>query len=69
MKYESNKLKCPFSKCHGEDNIGDYIYTINKWTRFIGFHPTHNIKGFSYNILLQNVCFQRELNLLSTSKM
>jgi hypothetical protein len=68
-KYESNKLKCPSSKCHGEDNLGNYIYTTNKLTRFIDFHPTHNIEGYFYNILLQNMCFQRKLDLLSASNL
>jgi hypothetical protein len=64
-KYEFDKLKHLFSKCHGED----YIYTTNKLTRFIDFHPAHNIKGFFYNILLQNMCFRRELDLLCTTNM
>jgi hypothetical protein len=68
-KYESNKLKCLSSKCHGEDNLGNSIYTTNKLTRFIDFHPTHNIEGFFYNILLQNVCFWRELDLPSASNL
>jgi hypothetical protein len=45
-KYEFDKLKCLFSKCHGEDNLGNYIYTTNKLIRFIDFHPAHNIEGF-----------------------
>jgi len=68
-KYESNKLKCLSSKCHGEDNLGNYIYTTNKLTRFIEFHPTHNIERFFYNILLQNMCFWRELDLFSPSNL
>jgi hypothetical protein len=56
-KYESNILKRLSSKCHGEDNLGNYIYTTNKLSRFIDFHPTHNIERFVSNILLQNVCF------------
>ncbi len=68
-KYESNKLKRPSSKCHGEDNLGNYIHTTNKLTRFTNFHPTHNIEGFFYNILLQNMCFRRELDLLFASNL
>jgi hypothetical protein len=56
-KYQSNELKPISSKCHGEDNLGNYIYTINKLTIFIDFHPTHNIEGFFYNMLLQNIYF------------
>ncbi len=59
----------PSSKCHGENNLGNYIYTTNKLTRFTNFHPTYNIEGFFNNILLQNGCFQREIDLLSTSNM
>jgi hypothetical protein len=63
-KYESNKLKHPSSKYHGEDNLGNYIYITNKLTKFTNFHPTYNIEGFCNNILLQNVCFQREIDTL-----
>jgi hypothetical protein len=38
-------------------------------SRFIDFHPTHNIERFVSNILLQNVCFWRELDLLSPSNL
>jgi hypothetical protein len=68
-KYESNKLKCLSSKCHGEDNLGNYTYTTNKLTIFIDFHPTHNIEGFFYSILLQNVCFWQKIDLLFASNL
>jgi len=68
-KFEFDKLKRLSSKCHGEDNLKNYIYTTNKLTRFTYFHPTHNIEGFFYNILVQNMCFWRELDLLSASNL
>jgi len=64
-KYEFDKLKHLFSKCHGED----YIYTTNKLTIFTEFHLAHNIIGFFYNISLQNVCFRRELYLLCATNL
>jgi hypothetical protein len=60
-KYEFDKLKHPFSKWLGEDNLGNYIYTTNKLTRFTDFHPTHNIEGFFYNILLKKCVFEQSL--------
>jgi hypothetical protein len=40
-KYESNKLKHTSLKCHHENNLGNYVYTTNKLTRFKDFHPIH----------------------------
>jgi hypothetical protein len=59
--YKSNKLKCPSSKCNGEDNLQNYIYTTNKFTRFINFHPTHNIKGFFITYYYKMCVFKESL--------
>ncbi len=60
-KCKSNKLKRPSSKYHGEDNLWNYIYTTNKLTRFIDFHPTHNIKGFSITYYYKMRVFKESL--------
>ncbi len=55
-----DKLKHPSSKPHGQYNLGDCIYATNISIKFIGFHLTHNTKGFFYNTMLQNVIFLGE---------
>jgi hypothetical protein len=47
------------------DNLGYYVYTNNKLTRFTDFHPTYSPEGFSFNIIFQNICFRDEKELLS----
>lgn len=52
-----DNLKHASSKPHGQYNLGDHIYATNISIKLIGFHLTHNKKGFSYNTMLQNISF------------
>jgi hypothetical protein len=47
------------------DNLDYLVYTNNKITRFTDFHPTYSLEGFFFNIMLQNICFKDEKELLS----
>jgi hypothetical protein len=64
--FEYDKLQHPTLKCHGQDDLGNFIYKNNKLTRFRNFHFTHNTKWF-FDLLLQNVSFQNESELFSAS--
>ena len=45
--------------------FGFYLYETSKLTRFTDFHPVHNTEGFFFNILLRNICFRDEKELIS----
>ena len=45
--------------------FGFYLYETSKLIRFTDFHPTHNTEGFFFNILLRNVWFRDERDLIS----
>jgi ABC-type glutathione transport system ATPase component len=47
------------------DNLDYLVYTNNKITRFTDFHLTYSREGFFFNIVLQNICFRDEKELLS----
>jgi hypothetical protein len=46
------------------DNLSYYAYKNRKITRFIDFHPTYSPERFFFNIMLQNICFRGEKELL-----
>ena len=62
---ETEKIQRPNGKCYGIDMFGFYLYETTKLTRFTDFHPTHNTEGIFFNILLCNVCFRDERELIS----
>ena len=63
--FETKRIQRPNGKCYGIDMFGFYLYETSKLTRFTNFHPTHNTEEFFFNILLRNVCFRDERELIS----
>jgi hypothetical protein len=64
--FKCEKLQYPALKCDGQDDLGNFIYKTNKLIRFTNFHPTYNIEGFFNKILLKNVSFRNENEILFT---
>jgi hypothetical protein len=64
-KYERDCMTRGRTAAIARDNLGYLVYTNNKFTRFTDFHPTYSLKGFFFNIMLQNISFRDEKELLS----
>jgi hypothetical protein len=49
----------------GMDTMGGHVYELQqpRVVRFTHYHPTHNLEGFCYQLLLQNVPFRNEGDL------
>jgi hypothetical protein len=56
-------------ECMGRDTYGNYVHRLppqhHAVVRFTDFHPANHMEAYFYNILLQNVCFRSEHELLS----
>jgi hypothetical protein len=61
-KYEIDRMTRGRTSAVARDNLGYFVYTNKKITRFTNFHPTYSPKGFFFNIMLQNICFKDEKN-------
>ena len=61
----NHPLRASSERYIGVDYFGKYIYkrTSPIMTRFTSYHPTKNLEGFYYNLLLQNVPFRSELEI------
>jgi hypothetical protein len=55
----------PSFENYGKNSLSFIVYKNEKLVRFINFHPIHNNKGFSFNMLLQMISFCDENNVLS----
>jgi hypothetical protein len=64
-KYETDRMTRGRTAAVVRNNLGYFVYTNNKITRFTDFHPTYSREGFFFNIVLQNICFRDEKELLS----
>jgi hypothetical protein len=64
-KYEKDCMTRRRTAAIARDNLRYFVYTNNKITRFTYFHPTYSPEEFFFNILLQNICFWDEKELLS----
>jgi hypothetical protein len=65
IKYETDRMTRRSTTPIIKDNLGYYVYRNKKITRFTYFHPTYNQEEFFFNIMLQNICFRNEKELLS----
>jgi hypothetical protein len=63
--FEYDKSQHPTLNCHGQDDLGNFIYKNKKITRFTTI--PHTTQKKYYNILLQNVSFQIENELFFAS--
>ena len=64
-KYKTDCMTRGRTSTVARENLGYFVHTNNKITSFTDFHPTYSPKGLFFNIMLQNICFKDEKELLS----
>jgi hypothetical protein len=64
-KYAIEKNKKKRQTPVGRDQLGNYIYFSSHIVRFTNYHPAHHTEAYFYNVLLNNVPFVSEAELLS----
>ena len=68
-KFIVEKNKHYSTKLYYKDLFGNFVQECNRVIIFIDYHPAHHFKAFFYNVLLQNIPFQNENELLSINNL
>ncbi len=55
--------------CLGKDKLGFLKYKSEHLVRFIDFNPGKHVEPFFFNILLNNVAFYKEYELISPTNL
>jgi len=56
-------------KCLGKDKLGFFLYKSEHLVRFTDFNPGKHVEQFFFNILLNNVAFFKERELISPTNL
>jgi hypothetical protein len=64
-KYETERMTRRNTILIIRDKLGYYVYKNKKIIGFTYFRPTYSLEGFFFNIMLQNICFRDEKELLA----